>query len=78
MSKKGVWLKLRKPISPYPETPQQRKVKIGGLLIRELCKGKKGSDFFECRSEVLACAFDDEKCGVKLLELKEKLLEEEA
>ena len=77
MSRKGMWIKLRKPIKPYPETTQQTKVKIGGLLIRELCTGKKGSDFFECRSEVLACAFDDEKCGGKLLELKEKLLEQE-
>lgn len=64
-------------MKPYPETPQQRKVKIGGLLIREVCKGKKGPEFFSCRSKVLACAFDNSKCDIDLLELKKKIKEEE-
>jgi len=69
-------MKLRRQISKYPETPQQKKVKIGGFLIKEICKGKKGTEFFECRTEVLQCAFDDEECKGKLLELKKKIVEE--
>lgn len=78
MALKGAWVKFRRQISPYPETPQQKKVRLGGLLIKELCEGKKGHEFFECRTMVLKCAFDDKECGPKLLELKHKLLEEES
>lgn len=74
MGLKGAWVKFRKPISKYPETPQQRKVRIGGLLIKEMCKGKKGPEFFECRTEVLKCAFEDKECEEELLELKRKIL----
>lgn len=70
------WLKFRKPMSKYPETPQQRKVKIGGAMIREKCSGKKGKDFFQCRSIILKCAFHDEKCEEELLELKRRVKEE--
>lgn len=60
-------------MSKYPETPQQTAVRIGGHLIRQFCKGKKGSEFSECRSIVLQCAFDDEKCPLELFEEKKKL-----
>jgi len=70
------WVKFRKPISDYPMTQQQKKVKIGGKLIKEKCAGKKGSDFRRCRTEILACAFDDDKCDEGLKALKQKLLEE--
>ena len=63
-------------MSPYPKTPQQKKVRIGGLLIKELCTGKKGTVFYQCRTEVLKCAFDDDECAKKMLELKKKILEE--
>lgn len=76
MALKGAWIKLRRQMAKYPQTPQQKKVKIGGQLISKVCKGKKGKEFFECRSEVLKCAFDDKECGKKLLELKKKVLEE--
>jgi len=63
-------------MSPYPETPQQEKVKIGGLLVRRVCTGKKGSEFFECRSEVLKCAFDETKCEGELKVLRGEALKE--
>lgn len=75
MSKSKVWLKFRKPISPYPKTPQQKKVKVGGLLIKEVCKGKKGTEFRQCRTQVLKCAFNDEDCSAELLKLKDEILE---
>ena len=71
------WMKFRKPISKYPKTPQQIKVRIGGQLIKLMCKGKKGQEFRTCRTEVLKCAFDDKECNKKLLELKKKVVEEE-
>lgn len=76
MVMKTQWVKIRKPISPYPKTPQQKSVRVGGLLVKEVCTGKKGKEFFRCRSEVLKCAFDDGKCREELLRLKSKLLGE--
>lgn len=70
MAHKGAWIKVRREMSKYPETPQQKKVKVGGELIRRLCKGKKGKGFMECRSKVLQCAFDDDKCKGELLTSK--------
>lgn len=67
------WIKFRKPIRDYPKTPQQEKVRIGGQLIKEKCTGKKGQDFRECRTTVLACAFDDDKCDEELKALKKQL-----
>jgi len=66
-SNKGVWIKVRKPIAKYPETPQQKKVKVGGEMIRRRCTGLKGEEFADCRSRVLKCAFDDEECEGDLL-----------
>ncbi len=66
----GVWVKPRKPISKYPKTPQQLKVKVGGELIRVVCTGKKGTEFRLCRIDVLKCAFDDEQCKGSLLKKK--------
>jgi len=76
MGSKGAWIKIRQPISKYPETPQQKRVKIGGFLIKLTCTGKKGQKFTRCRSEVLQCAFDDKKCEGKLLELKRRIEKE--
>lgn len=75
MDKKGIWIRVRKPASKYPETPQQRNVKIGGVMIRESCKGLKGDDFTKCRSEVLQCAFHEDKCDIELKELKDEVKE---
>jgi len=68
----GVWVKPRKPISKYPKTDQQKKVKVGGELIRVVCKGKKGTEFRQCRVEVLRCAFDEEQCKDPLLKNKKR------
>lgn len=74
---KGAWVKFRKKMRKYPETPQQKRVKVGGFLIKEVCTGKTGTEFFQCRTEVLKCAFDDGECGAKLLELKHGIHEGE-
>lgn len=76
MSKKGPWIKVRKPISKYPETPQQRNVKIGGSMIQARCTGLKGKDFTTCRSEVLQCAFHEDKCDIELKILRDEVKEE--
>lgn len=60
----------------YPETKQQKSVRIGGGMLKGNCSGKKGSDFIQCRSTVLKCAFDDGKCAGNLLDLKKKILKE--
>ena len=75
MTKKGPWIKVRKPISKYPETPQQRNVRIGGAMIQARCKGLKDKDFTKCRSEVLQCAFHEDKCDIELNELKDEVKE---
>ena len=75
MSKKGLWVKVRKPIGKYPETPQQRNVRIGGAMIRARCKGLKGGDFTKCRGEVLQCAFHEDKCDIGLKELRDEVKE---
>lgn len=77
MTLHGAWVKLRKPMKKYPKTEQQKNVKVGGELVRRLCKGKKGKDFFACRSMVLKCAFDDSKCDGELLDIKREILEED-
>lgn len=51
------WVKPRKPISPYPETPQQKQIREAGKQISEKCKGKKGQLFRQCRHEVLKEVF---------------------
>ena len=76
MAKKGPWVKIRKPISKYPETPQQRNVRIGGAMIQAMCKGLKGGDFTKCRSAVLQCAFHEDKCDIELKELRDEVKEE--
>jgi hypothetical protein len=70
------WVKPRKPMRKYPKTPQQKKVKVGGELIKVVCTGKKGTEFRQCRVEVLQCAFDDKKCNGSLLEKKNQIVEE--
>lgn len=60
-------------MSKYPKTPQQKKVKIGGLLIKEVCKGKKGTEFRQCRTTVLKCAFHDDECDEELRKIKRLL-----
>jgi hypothetical protein len=70
----GVWVKPRKPMSKYPKTPQQKNVKAGGELIRIFCTGKKGTEFRQCRVEVLKCAFDDNECTVEALKAKRDVI----
>lgn len=77
MAHKGAWVKFRKPMAKYPKTSQQKKVKVGGELIRRVCKGKKGEDFIECRRAVLQCAFHDDKCDPRLMDLKREILEKD-
>ena len=50
----GGWFKIRKPPRAYPTTPQQRKIGDAGRKMGKECVGKKGSDFFQCRSTALA------------------------
>lgn len=76
MALSGAWVKVRKPMSKYPETPQQTKVRIGGEMIKLVCKGKKGKEFLECRSLVVGCAFDDKKCEGGLLDTKHSVMDE--
>lgn len=77
MALKGRWVKFRKPIAKYPKTEQQKKVKVGGELIKIVCKGKKGKQFSQCRTLVLKCAFHDDECDEELRELKRKILEKD-
>lgn len=53
VSKKGRWIKPRKPLSNYPATEQQKKIREAGKKIGEECAGKKGTEFNICRTEVL-------------------------
>jgi len=68
------WIKFRKPISDYPETNQQKKVKLSGKVIGKVCTGKEKEEFYACRSDVLACLFgkDDSKCSIEILNAKEE------
>lgn len=51
------WVKFRKEMSSYPETPQQKQIREAGQKISGKCKGKKGVEFRLCRHEVLAEVF---------------------
>jgi hypothetical protein len=74
---RGRWVKVRKTMAKYPETEQQKKVRVGGQLIKILCKGKKGEEFVQCRTSVLRCAFHDDECGEELRELKREILQKD-
>jgi len=39
------WVKFRKPLRDYPETDQQKKVKVTGHVIGKVCTGKKKEEF---------------------------------
>jgi len=69
------WLKIRKDIREYPQTEQQKKVKVAGKVVGLLCKGKKGQEFRTCRVEVLQCLFgkDEGKCSVEIQNAKEQV-----
>lgn len=77
MAHKGAWVKFRRPMSKYPKTEQQKKVEVGGEMIRRACKGKTGKDFIECRSRVLKCSFHDEECDADLKDVKREILEKD-
>lgn len=77
MASQGNWVKVRKPMAKYPETEQQKKVRVGGELIKKLCKGKKGQPFRRCRAKVLKCAFHDEECDGELHTAKREILEKD-
>ena len=67
------WVKVRKPPSEYPETEQQKKIKVAGKVVGLVCKGKKKKDFVQCRHDVLACVFekDTTKCNVQIENAKD-------
>ena len=71
------WHKMRKEISDYPMTRQQKKVKVAGKVVGLVCKGKKGQEFRSCRTEVLACVFDKDgaKCSVEVESAKHEIEE---
>ena len=71
----GQWVKLRKPMRKYSATEQQMKIKIGGKMVQQVCKGMKGQEFTRCRSQVLRCAFKEEKCDEKLLAERQEAVE---
>jgi hypothetical protein len=56
--KQGLWVKPREPHKLSPEgkaaiRPQTEKIRAAGLKIKERCAGKSGSEFKQCRSQVL-------------------------
>jgi len=66
MVKKGLWIKPREPHRLSPEgkaaiRPQIERIKEAGKQIKEKCKGKTGTEFKKCRSEVLAELFGKKK-----------------
>lgn len=71
------WMKLRKEISEYPITDQQRKVRIAGKTVSVACKGKKGKDFVKCRIDTLQCVFgkDPSKCSIEIESAKREVEE---
>jgi len=50
----GGYFKQRKAPRAYPTTGQQRRIGDAGREVGKQCKGKTGSSWFECRSQVLA------------------------
>jgi hypothetical protein len=71
------WIKFRKPMKQYPETRQQKKIKVAGGVIGLVCKGKKGKDFVLCRKDVLACLYgkDETKCTVQIQQAERTVTE---
>ena len=57
----GPWVKIRKKMDKYPETPQQLKIREAGEKIKEECTGKKGKDFILCRTNILKEIFHPEE-----------------
>lgn len=47
------WTKQRRAPSSYAMTPQQKKVRDAGRDVGKECKDKKGSDYTECRTDVM-------------------------
>lgn len=50
----GGWFKLRKPPKAYPTTAHQHRIGDAGRQVGQECTGKRGSEWFRCRSGVLA------------------------
>jgi hypothetical protein len=71
------WMKLRKEISDYPVTNQQRKVSVAGKTVRAVCTGKKGKEFVKCRTDVLQCVFgkNPAKCSIEIESAKQRVEE---
>lgn len=53
----GDYVYMRAPPKDYDKTDQQAAVGDAGRAIAEECEGKEGSDFRQCRSEVLDSQF---------------------
>lgn len=71
------WVKPRKPISDYPETNQQKKVKVAGKVVAKLCKGKKKGEFYECRHEILDCLFHGGACSTQVADAVREVQKEQ-
>lgn len=50
----GGYFKERKAPKGYATTGQQHRIGDAGREVGKQCKGKTGSSFYECRSQVLA------------------------
>lgn len=50
----GGYYKERKAPKAYPTTSQQHRIGEAGRSVGKECRGKVGSDFYQCRSGVLA------------------------
>jgi len=56
----GTWIKERKRPAPRKKTEHQKKVAKAGKLVGKRCKGKKGTEYRQCRHEVMKEVFEFE------------------
>src|SRR5690348_4314756 len=55
----GKYILVRAAPKQYKKTDQQLKIGAAGKQVGMSCKGKKGTDFRECRRETLAAIFQN-------------------
>ncbi len=53
----GGWIRERRPPSAYPDTAWQRAIADAGRDVGKACRGKRGSEWYECRSNVMRKEF---------------------
>ncbi len=51
------YIRERRPPSRYPDTVWQRAIADAGRDAGKACRGKTGSEFYECRADVLRMHF---------------------